>query len=126
VKPLPEPIYLSGPMTGYADFNRPAFVEACALIRAAGLSVLSPHEVGEVPGATWADYLRKDLVLLANARSVVVLRGWECSRGSRLEVHIAHALGMPVLAAEGLIEALTREGVIPRKEDRCEPTRGTG
>ncbi len=94
---LPEPVYVSGPMTGYENFNYKAFTGACAALRGAGLTVVSPHEVGETPGLTWADYIRKDLVLLASARSVVVLDGWECSRGAQLEVHIAHALGMPVV-----------------------------
>lgn len=94
---LPEPVYVSGPMTGYEQFNHPAFTAACVELRGRGITVVSPHEVGETPGLTWADYIRKDLALLATARSVVVLDGWECSRGAQLEVHIAHALGMPVV-----------------------------
>lgn len=94
---LAQPIYLSGPMSGYEQFNRPAFSEACAQLRALGNEVLSPHEVGEEAGLTWADYIRKDLPLLAQSRSVVVLPNWECSRGSVLEVRIAQALGMTVV-----------------------------
>lgn len=92
-----EPVYLSGPMSGYPDYNRAAFISACDTLRAAGWTVLSPHEVGEQPGFAWDDYMRKDLLLLAQARSVIVLPGWEASRGARLEVHIAHALGMSVI-----------------------------
>lgn len=95
---IPSPVYVSGPMSHYEDFNFPAFTAACVALRALGLEVLSPHEVGEDGEAkAWADYMRKDLPLLARCRSVVTLEGWQHSRGAVLEVHIAHQLGMPVL-----------------------------
>lgn len=84
-------------MSGHLNFNREAFADACGELRAYGYAVLSPHEVGEEPWLTWADCIRKDLALLATAQSVVVLPGWECSRGACLEVHIAHELGMLVV-----------------------------
>ena len=109
-----EPVYVSGPMTGYPEFNYPAFTHACRVLRDQGLTVLSPHEVGETPGLTWADYIRKDLALLAQAQSVVVLDGWECSRGAQLEVYIAHALGMPVVPFGVLLLEAQRGGWVDR------------
>jgi len=95
---LANPIYVSGPMTGYPSFNHEAFAAACKALRGLGYTVLSPHEVGEGGvNMEWADYIRKDLPMLAQARSVVVLEGWECSRGARLEVHIAQAMSMAVV-----------------------------
>lgn len=92
-------------MSGYPDLNRAAFEVACKALRGLGLSVLSPHEIGEEPGKTWADYIRKDMPMLMAARTVVVLDGWQCSRGSLLEVHIAHALGVPVLPLNVVLES---------------------
>lgn len=91
-------LYVSGPMTGLADFNYPAFGEATAALRSAGYTVLCPTEAdhGAEPGALpWEEYLRRALADLLQARGVALLDGWWRSRGAQLEVHVARALGMP-------------------------------
>jgi hypothetical protein len=56
-------LYLSGPMTGYADKNFPAFVKATRQLRKVGYKVLSPHELDlEHPRQTWEECLRRDIV----------------------------------------------------------------
>src|SRR5437763_13955511 len=90
------PIYISGPMTGYDNGNHPAFAAAAQYLRACGFEVLSPHEV-KLADPTWVNYMRADIALVVRAQTVVTLAGWECSRGARLEVLIAHTLGIPVL-----------------------------
>lgn len=90
-------VYISGPMTGYPDFNYPAFNDAANYLRSIGHEPLNPADLPVTPGMTWADYLRADLILVAQADAIAVLPGWETSRGAQLEVHIAHALAMPVL-----------------------------
>jgi len=102
---LAQPIYLSGPMSGYENYNHAAFTEACVQLRELGYEVISPYEAGEEPGLTWADYIRKDLPMLARARSVVVLPNWQCSRGSVLEIGIAHALGITVVPIDVVLGA---------------------
>jgi hypothetical protein len=94
-------IYISGPMTGYAEFNFPAFSAAAENLRAAGYTVTSPHEFGEGdPTMAWEDYLRVDLIaMLQGCTAVATLDGWEASRGAQLEVHVAKALSMPVRPA---------------------------
>lgn len=90
-------IYISGPMTGYPEYNFPAFRSAANRLRAIGLEVISPHEFGEGGDQSWADYLRKDLLaMLEHCDSVATLHGWEKSRGAQLEVHVANTLGMRV------------------------------
>lgn len=93
-------VYISGPMTGYHDFNVPAFNAAAFRLRQLGHDVLNPADGGTDAGKTWADYLRDDIALVVQADAVAVLRGWQESRGASLEVHIAHALGMTVLPIE--------------------------
>lgn len=93
-------LYLSGPMTGLPDYNKPSFYRAAAELRVAGHEVVNPAEHDQLPaGAQWADYIRKDLVLLAYCDGIAVLPGWTHSRGARLEVYIATQLGLPVLDA---------------------------
>lgn len=88
-------IYLSGPMTGIPDHNRPAFEVAAGKLRAAGYEVFNPgeHDLGE---ASWEDYLRRDLRVVLDVDGVALLPGWFSSRGARLEVHVARALSVPV------------------------------
>lgn len=90
-------VYLTGPMTGYPEFNYPAFGEAAVALRAAGVEVISPHEVNPADGEEheWAWYLRRDIVALVDCDAVVRLPGSDASKGSRLECYIAAALGMP-------------------------------
>ena len=52
-------------MTGYPDYNFPAFEQAANRLRAIGFDVVSPHEFGEGdPSKSWSDYLRKDLIAM--------------------------------------------------------------
>ena|SRR2546430_13401496 len=96
---MDSPIYVSGPMAGYDNYNRAFFQRAADGLRELGFHVLSPHEVvlPERPLPTYEDYLKADIALLVQARTVVTLPGWECSKGARLEVQIAHTVGILVL-----------------------------
>ncbi|MBP8821724.1 MAG: DUF4406 domain-containing protein [Brachymonas sp.] len=96
-----QSVYLAGPMTGYADFNFPAFNAAANGLRAEGLRVVNPADHGLVEGATWADYLRHDIAKIAGCESIALLPGWSKSKGAQLEVHIARALEMPIRMLEG-------------------------
>lgn len=99
---LKGPIYVAGPMSHIPNYNKEAFEGACRSLRQAGQEVMSPHENGQPgpevePDSVWIYYMRLDLIMLARANLVVVLDGWECSRGAKTEVGIAHALHIPVL-----------------------------
>ena len=95
-----DAVYLSGPMTGLPDFNRPAFHAAAAALRAQGYVVINPAEVDLGLAATWVDYMRIHLAEIARrVTQVFVLPGWESSRGAQLEVHVARSLGLPVVPA---------------------------
>lgn len=96
-------LYLAGPMTGFDDFNFPAFNKMAAELRARGYVVENPAEHGVVNGADWADYMAYDLTRLGLCGQVAVLPGWENSKGARLEVHIARELGMKVVNAHDLV-----------------------
>jgi hypothetical protein len=81
-------------MTGYEDYNFPAFNEATERLEDEGWSVCNPAEKGIVPGWEWEDYLRYDLGELVECDAIYTLPGWEDSRGASLEVHVAKALGL--------------------------------
>lgn len=107
-------IYLAGPMRDYPDFNFPAFDAASAELRTRGHEVFSPADhdrskhgsdfgVGtsgdhaEVPSFSIRDAMRDDLRWICErADAVVVLNGWEGSKGATAEVATALAIGAPV------------------------------
>jgi glycosyltransferase involved in cell wall biosynthesis len=91
-------IYLSGPMTGLPDYNRPAFERVAEELRAQGKSVFNPGDIGpkeNIMPRAW--YMRKDLDALMRSDSVYLLPGWETSEGAKLEVAIAKELELPVV-----------------------------
>mgnify|MGYP007071572672 CR=1 FL=1 len=106
-------IYLSGPMSGYPQFNFPEFHRCAGILRSAGYVVLSPAEFfGDTPDAVTlsrATVLRMDIHALLQVEGVVVLHGWEISRGAVTEVRIAWELGLPVYRFGTPVLPLTTE-----------------
>ena len=98
-------IYLAGPMSNLPEFNYPAFNAAAKQLRELGFTVENPAENdGGSTGKPWAWYMRRAIKQLVTCDIVVLLPGWEESRGARLERFIAHELGMPVDTLDGFIE----------------------
>ncbi len=119
-----KPLYLAGPMTGIPQFNFPLFDAAAKDLRSRGLLITSPHEndtpavqaaawaspdgklddAGKIAGETWGDILARDVKLVADECSgVVVLPGWGKSKGARLEVFVALQCKLPVFTYEPLL-----------------------
>jgi hypothetical protein len=104
-------VYIAGPMSGYEEWNFPAFFKAEEELQSIGIDVINPaHNDGpnleeamksagtpERPNHTWAWYMRRDLPHVMECDAICVLEGWQKSKGASLEVHVARALGMPVL-----------------------------
>lgn len=107
-------VYVAGPMRGYPEFNFPAFDDAAAKLRALGHEVFSPAERDrEHFGATvnesatgdlrdikvpfdLRETLRADLDWITmHADAVVVLPGWEGSKGATAETATARAINLP-------------------------------
>lgn len=106
-------VYLAGPMTGVPEHNFPAFERDARRLRAIGHEVVSPRELsGDAPGAAletpWEHHLRRDLAEMLGCDAVALLPAWTHSRGAKLEVQTAWAVGIPVYYAEDLLNELTR------------------
>jgi hypothetical protein len=89
-------LYLAGPMSGYSGFNYPAFFDAEHMLRNAGYDVLNPARNGKQ--SSWDGYMRAAIAQVIQADGIAVLPDWQMSAGAALEVHIAHALRVPVHA----------------------------
>jgi len=86
-------LYLAGPMTGYADYNFPAFNEAAKVLRGCGHEVVNPAEnFGGRRDLPWEEYLKHDVKLLVDCEGLVALPGWNASRGAVLEYNLAESL----------------------------------
>ena len=122
-------VYLAGPMRGIPAFNFPAFDAGAEDLRALGHEVFNPcdrdrnahgndvndsatGDLGDVPQFDLRSALGDDLAWICHeADVVVVLPGWEKSKGATAEVSTAKALGLPVIE---LAEALGAEPESPR------------
>ena len=93
-------LYVAGPMSNLPELNFPAFHAAAATLRNRGHEVSNPAEVNPDPGMKWEDAMRADIPELLKCEAIVLLPGWEKSRGARLERHIAVEMGMKVMPLE--------------------------
>lgn len=102
-------LYLSGPMTGIADFNYPFFHQVAKELRAAGYRIVNPAELPIAKEAPYETALRIALqALLTEASGIVSLPGWKRSTGACVEHLNAYFTGMPRFvymgAGQGLVE----------------------
>lgn len=93
-------VYISGPMTGIAEHNFPAFNKAAYDLFVMGYDPVNPADKGEIDGWTWEDYLRHDIELLVKCDAIFMLPGWESSKGAKLERFIADQLKMKVITLD--------------------------
>src|SRR6185295_5467208 len=94
--------YIAGPMTGYDEFNYPAFHDAAMRLRDMGFEVVSPAELNPIELSLQVDddyhrrlypsFIKRDITALMECDHIYMLDGWEKSKGATLEHHIATVL----------------------------------
>lgn len=88
-------VFLSGPMTGYPDWNHVVFNDVAMQLRVLGFTVVNPAEFFD--GDTTrerSEYMRQSLIhLLNDTEMVVLLPGWNNSTGALVEASVALELG---------------------------------
>jgi hypothetical protein len=89
-----ELIYLSGPISscGNMEENRKAFSVVAKDLAAAGKKVINPATTF-VEGWLWGDYMALDVAFVSRAHKLVMLPGWQQSKGARIEHALATELG---------------------------------
>lgn len=110
-----EAVYIAGPMTGLPDYNYREFNRIADHLRKYGFekgsrppAILNPAE------ALMADttlgyefYMRSAIHLVLQADTIVLLPGWEESRGATMEVLIAQRLGLTIRMVDSEHDGLT-------------------
>ncbi len=90
-------IWISGPVTGHADLNRPAFEAARVRLSCLG-NVTIPHDI--VPRDAEHDVAMRICInhIGFRADAIVMLPGWRGSKGACMERDFAETMcGIPVL-----------------------------
>ena len=98
--------YLAGPMSGYKEYNYPAFEANVTALRNEGVRVESPHTIPwpaeELPDEElWQHMMRNALRMLLGCTGIILMRGWTESRGAILEYNVAVSLKMPAYFLDG-------------------------
>lgn len=103
-------VYIAGPMTGIDEFNAPAFRKAAKTLKLNGYTVVSPveldedaefdHTANEITEDVYFSFLKRDIqaIIDGGVKAIVVLPGWETSRGAAAEVELARNLGIPIFS----------------------------
>ena len=104
-----ETVYISGPITGVKDWQQ-KFDSAYKTLKEKGFACIhNPREISEgvntlfqVTRKTpeYKDYMKADLKMLLASDVIYMLKGWQKSKGAKLEHSIALALGMGVIYEE--------------------------
>jgi hypothetical protein len=95
--------YIAGPMSGYADWNFPAFFEEEEKLRGIGVkTILNPAANKKDPNKfTWKDFMLDAIDMVMQSGQIVFLKGWEKSNGAKVEYALGEGLGLPMFLAEG-------------------------
>lgn len=97
--------YLSGPITGHPNY-RQEFGDAADELRALGYAVINPAELGAalpLDQMSYEDIMEIDMELLATADYLVLLPGWEDSKGANRELGFALGTDKIIVSLEQLL-----------------------
>ena len=96
-------IYLSGKITGLdKEVYTRQFERAETFYKTSGFEVVNPVTIGEEilkqnPSATWEDFMQEDLKALRTCTHIVLLEGWEESKGAKMEKAEAEKMGLEIM-----------------------------
>lgn len=89
-------IYISGPITGTADYKE-RFEKAAQKITANGHEAVNPvklHDILDPATTTWAQFMSAATGLLYACDAALFLPGWQLSKGAMKERHAARNGGL--------------------------------
>lgn len=94
-------IYISGPISGTADYKerfRQAKTEIAEMVKTSMFdwTIINPVEFCEQIDGTWADYMDVCLAALRLCDAIYILRGWEKSKGATIEKLYAEEAGFKI------------------------------
>ena len=94
-------IYIAGPMSGLPNFNRDAFNAEAHRLLGLGHVALNPAILPD--GLEQHEYMAICSEMVKMADQLVMLPGWERSKGARIEHDLARGLGFWVMEANAFL-----------------------
>jgi len=99
-------IYVSGKYSGDTDKNIEAARTVAVFLWEMGHSVICPHtntaNFEKFCNATYEQYIAGDLDMISRCDAMVMVGGWEESKGANIEKDYADRIGLPVYFAPNL------------------------
>ena len=109
-------VFISGPMTGYKDFNFKKFDSVADILSHAGVDVVNPVDICRkykkekvlADKSVFAQMVEEQQAAEKTCSAILMLNGWEVSNGARLELDTALKNGLDVFQEKdiGLITGL--------------------
>ncbi len=91
-------VYISGAIAHHDEKERrEAFGNAERYLMLKGYDPVNPFKNGLDASAHWREHMKADIRLLLDCDYIYMLRGWELSKGAKLELDVASSCGIGVL-----------------------------
>lgn len=91
-------VYISGKITGQTDeFVAAKFTEAERYIAAFKMQPVNPLKNGLPPDASYKEHMRRDLQMLSECQTILMLPDWKSSPGACEELQYAYTNGIEIL-----------------------------
>lgn len=89
-------IYLSGKITGEETQAHKTFAEKETELKAKGFNVINPMTLPHKHDKTWKSYMRDCIKALCDCDAILMLPGWENSKGAIIEHDVSIRLEITV------------------------------
>ena len=98
-------VYISGPITGTADYME-RFQRVEDRMAAAGIVAINPARVNaQLPETLMHDeYMKTSLAMLDICEGIYMMKGWQQSKGCRIEFEHAYEHGIAIYFEGGRID----------------------
>lgn len=103
-------VFISGPMTGIEKYNFPKFLAMEEAIRKMGWKPVNPvhicrkYKEKDVLSSkkVFDKMIQEEMDALATCDTILLLKGWENSKGAKAEAKKALDLGLGIMTEDGL------------------------
>lgn len=95
-------VYICGPISGLPNLNRDAFIAMERVLIELGYDAVNPHntcanifrELYPNDKEHWKACMKADIAQLMSSDYILLLPGWDMSKGAKIEIALARELGI--------------------------------